>query len=99
VLVDIKKIEKMREEQRQAHEAQQRKQQEEIKSFAQLSRWVLGIIIALAAAIGGAWGGRRVLPEKSTSAVSSAMPRVRPIGLGADGKGGVWLRGVPPWEK
>jgi hypothetical protein len=57
--------------------------------------WLGPLLAGLLAGLGGAWGTSRVLTKKH----SLPAPRVERLGLGADGKGGVWFRDVPPWEK
>ena len=94
----IKELEKEAEEQKKAAETRQRKQQEELRKFEQLSRWVLWFVIGLAGAIGGGWTGKQVLARKPPAA-HSATACVTRLGLGADGKGGVWLRERPPWAE
>jgi hypothetical protein len=104
VVIDTKKLEAWLQEQKQEREAQQRKRLEERDTFF---LWVRCIGFGLAAVIGGALGARGVLTGGGSSTATPATPhvrnpatpRVRPLGLGADGKGGVWLREVPPWEK
>jgi hypothetical protein len=95
----IKQLQKEAEEQKKALEARQKKQQEELKSLQWISYGVLWFVIALAGAFGGGWGARQVLARKSPPAAPAAPPRVDCLGLGADGKGGVWLREGPPWEE
>jgi hypothetical protein len=84
--VGHKFIEEM-EQKWKAAEAQQRKayeaQKEELKSRERYSKWVRWIIIGLAGAIGGGWGGRQVLSRKSPPAAPSATPRVDRLGLNA----------------
>jgi hypothetical protein len=74
------------------------KQEEQRDSLASV-QLVLSVILALLAAIGGAWGGSKVLTKKPSPPARPPMDRVERLGLGADGKGGVWLREVAPWEK
>jgi hypothetical protein len=80
-------------QQHPAREAQQ-------KSAANLE-WLRWLSYALAA-LGGvvcSCGAKQVLTKKSLPAAEAPKPRVEPIGIGADGRGGVWLREIPPWEK
>jgi hypothetical protein len=55
--------------------------------------WLLYALLALGG-LGGGWGAKQVLTRK----LPPPRLRVDQLGLGADGKGGVWLREVPPWE-
>jgi hypothetical protein len=55
-------------------------------------RWLLYGLLALGG-LGGGWGAKQALTKKPSP------PRVDPMGLGADGTGGVWLREVRPWQK
>jgi hypothetical protein len=59
-------------------------------------RWILYGLIALGG-LGGGWGAKQALTKKPS--LADSPPRVEPMGLGADGTGGVWLREVRPWEK
>jgi hypothetical protein len=69
--------------------------------------WVRYVMYAAFALLGG-WGVSQRLPSRSSPPDASpgacARPRSAPpprqeqLGLGADGRGGVWLREVPPWE-
>src|SRR5262249_47055273 len=68
--------------------------------------WVRWLAYAVVAILGG-WGASRGLPGRSSPAGAragacagprAAPPRQEQVGLGADGKGGVWLREVPAWE-
>jgi hypothetical protein len=70
--------------------------EEQRKSVAAF-QWLRWLAVAAAGAV-GIWGARQVLTNKSSPAADQPKPRVDRFGLGADGKGGVWLREVPPWE-
>jgi hypothetical protein len=74
-------------------------------------RWFLPAVLAAACA----WGAREAfakkappasagpqphgVPPKAPPARVPPSPREEPLGLGADGRGGVWLREVPAWEE
>jgi hypothetical protein len=68
--------------------------------------WVRYILYALIALLGG-WGASRFpkefapvgSPPRAGARTRTAPPPQKPLGLGADGKGGVWLRQVFPWEQ
>jgi hypothetical protein len=66
---------------------QPRPMPEEQRAALEWVRWLLYAIVAA----GAGWGGWRM--------AHSPKPRVDRLGLGAHGKGGVWLREVLPWEK
>jgi hypothetical protein len=64
-------------------------------------RWLLYALAAIGGSLGGLggiWGASHVLTKKPSRS-DSAKPRIERLGLGADGRGGVWLREVFPWEK
>jgi hypothetical protein len=62
-------------------------------------RWLLYGLLALAAGLGGGWSAKQALTKTPSPAADSPKPRVGRLGLGADGRGGVWLREVAPWEE
>jgi hypothetical protein len=63
-----------------------------------IPRWLVYALLA-AAGLGSIWGAKQVLTKRSSMVADPPKPRVGRLDLGADGKGGVWLREVPPWEK
>ena len=62
------------------------------------AHWHWLLILALRGGLGGGWGTKQILSKQPCPAADSPKPRVDRMGLGADGKGGVWLREVAPWE-
>jgi hypothetical protein len=74
---------------------------------ADIPGWVLWLVSALVALLGG-WGAAD-FPRPSAPAGrppvggdhsrTSPPPRQEQLGLGPDGRGGVWLRQVFPWEQ
>jgi len=60
-------------------------------------RWLLYAVLA-AAGLAGGWGAKQVLSRKSSRMADPSTPRVERLGLGANGRDGVWLRDAPPWE-
>ena len=75
-----------------------RRENLEPPEFARWTRWLLYALMA-AGGLGGGWGAKRAFATKQSPAADSPKPRVEQVGLGADGKAGMWLREVPPWEK
>jgi hypothetical protein len=61
-------------------------------------RWLFYALLVLGG-LGGGWGAKQVFTKKPPPVAGPPKPRVERLGLGADGKGGVWLREVYPWEK
>jgi hypothetical protein len=69
--------------------------------------WVRYLLYAVVALLGG-WGAPWGRPDRSSLAGvrpgtgprprAAPPPRQEQLGLGADGRGGVWLREVPAWE-
>ena len=69
-------------------------------------RWIGLIVGALGAAAGGAgtWGAKQknsVSPAAPPTTAPPTVPQTKTqdLGLGVDGKAGVWQREVPPWQK
>jgi hypothetical protein len=71
---------------------------EQRKTLESSTRWVIHIVLAVLGAFAGwdIWHAARKAPARATG---SPKKRVVVLGLGADGKGGVWWRGTYPWEK
>jgi hypothetical protein len=61
-------------------------------------RWFVYALLALGG-LGVAWGTKQVLTKKPSPTAGPPKPRVERLRLGADGKGGVWLREVYPWQE
>jgi hypothetical protein len=75
---------------------EQERQRKDIESSV---RWVGLIVSAILAAAGG-WGASQATRKESAPpAAGPPKMHTEELGLGADGKGGVWRREVPPWER
>jgi hypothetical protein len=68
------------------------------KSVGSTLRWIVGIVSAIAAALGG-WGATEAMRKQPVPAIQPPKVRTEELKLGADGKGGVWRRELFPWEK
>lgn len=73
----------------------QEKQRKQRESFF---RWLRLIIMVLAVGFGG-WGAWKFKRKDSVRASDLPKSRTEELGLGVDGKGGVWRHEVSPWEK
>jgi hypothetical protein len=68
------------------------------KAFESSVQWIRWIVIAIVAAL-GSWGVSQALRNKPIPPREPPKPRTEELGLGADGKGGVWRREVYPWQE
>jgi hypothetical protein len=59
-------------------------------------RWFVYALLSLGG-LGGGWRAKQLLTRKSPPVADLSKPQGDPLGLGADGTGGVWLREAPPW--
>jgi hypothetical protein len=87
----------------QMEKEQERRMREAQRKSVALSewlhwRWLLYGLLA-AGGLGGLWGAKQVLTKKSSPVADPPKRREERLGLGADGRDGVWQREVPPWEK
>jgi hypothetical protein len=64
--------------------------------FPTALRWIIPAILAALGSMGGKWGMRQELPPQDGAGPQT--PPQEPLGLGPDGRDGVWLREVPAWE-
>jgi hypothetical protein len=73
--------------------------EEQRKSMESAWRW-FGLIAGAIIAVLGGWGAGATMRKEEPPA-NTAPPKMQTeeLGLGTDGKGGVWKREVPPWEK
>jgi hypothetical protein len=74
-------------------------EQEDWKTAQTNIRWIGPILIAIAAALGGGWGIRQTMRKEAIPVRNAPLTRTEELGLGADGKGGVWRREGSPWEQ
>jgi hypothetical protein len=77
---------------------QLQEREEDSETFTAYSRWVLPIITALIASLGG-FGMRPTPREQAVPKADAPTTRLKELGLGVNGKGGVWRRQVHPWEE
>ena len=76
------------------HVPDQRKEQEAMNEVFGWIRWiVLGIIGAAAG-----WQISQTIWKAPVPATEAPRPRLEELGLGVDGKDGVWIREAPPWD-
>jgi hypothetical protein len=85
---DISKLELIQTPSVQDLEKQRREQNE-------MFGWIRAIALGLVAVLGGWRTGQAVWKAPATN---QSQPRIEELGLGADGKGGVWRRQVQPWQ-
>jgi hypothetical protein len=70
--------------------------EERAKASETAVRWILGILGAISAGLAGL-GTSQALRKKTAPPTGTPKTRTEELGLGVDGKGGVWRREVPPW--
>jgi hypothetical protein len=68
------------------------------KDMDEALRWISWIVGGILAALGG-WGTSQALRKTPVPAPDTAKTHTEELGLGVDGKDGVWIREVLPWEK
>jgi hypothetical protein len=73
-------------------------QDQELKTGESAFRWIVWIVSAILAILGG-WGTTQAMRKKPIPPRGTPKMRREELGLGVDGKGGVWRREVFPWEQ
>lgn len=71
------------------------KEQKELQSCLRWIHWILMLIVAAA----GGFGVGQAISKRCAHPTDTGQTRVEELGLGADGKDGVWRRVIRPWEK
>jgi hypothetical protein len=77
---------------------QREKQRQTQESQTRAIGWVRWILIGIIAAV-AVWGTTQAMRKGPLPTGDTPKTRTEELGLGVDGKDGVWRREVHPWEK